>query len=92
MLRFSFSVSPAVVSVYLMEDTQVARILELNDGTRMPVLGLGTWKVALTLISNTCCSLYRESTTGVTFKEFFYYLLKLALGGNSINWKTFVTI
>ncbi|XP_034390955.1 aldo-keto reductase family 1 member B1 isoform X1 [Cyclopterus lumpus] len=27
-----------------MEDTQVARFVELNDGTRMPVLGLGTWK------------------------------------------------
>ncbi|XP_068580153.1 aldo-keto reductase family 1 member B1 [Cebidichthys violaceus] len=27
-----------------MEDSQVARSVELNDGTRMPVLGLGTWK------------------------------------------------
>ncbi|XP_068168841.1 aldo-keto reductase family 1 member B1 [Antennarius striatus] len=27
-----------------LEDTQVARTLELNDGTRMPALGLGTWK------------------------------------------------
>ncbi|XP_035497555.1 aldo-keto reductase family 1 member B1 [Scophthalmus maximus] len=27
-----------------MEAAQVARTLELNDGTRMPVLGLGTWK------------------------------------------------
>ncbi|KAK0132237.1 Aldo-keto reductase family 1 member B15 [Merluccius polli] len=26
-------------------DTQVARILELNDGNRMPILGMGTWKV-----------------------------------------------
>lgn len=28
------------------EDTQVVRTLELNDGRLMPVLGLGTWKVA----------------------------------------------
>ncbi|KAM4734039.1 aldo-keto reductase family 1 member B1 isoform 2-T2 [Anableps anableps] len=27
-----------------MEDTQVARHVQLNDGTRMPLLGLGTWK------------------------------------------------
>ncbi|XP_028285969.1 aldose reductase-related protein 2 [Parambassis ranga] len=26
------------------EDTQAARTLDLNDGRRMPVLGLGTWK------------------------------------------------
>ncbi|KAK2841736.1 hypothetical protein Q5P01_011936 [Channa striata] len=27
-----------------MEDTQVARSVQLNDGNHMPVLGLGTWK------------------------------------------------
>ncbi|XP_047209952.1 aldose reductase-related protein 2 isoform X2 [Girardinichthys multiradiatus] len=27
-----------------MEDTQVVRHVQLNDGTRMPLLGLGTWK------------------------------------------------
>ncbi|XP_068459432.1 aldo-keto reductase family 1 member B1 isoform X2 [Clinocottus analis] len=28
-----------------MEDTQVFRFVELNDGTRMPALGFGTWKI-----------------------------------------------
>ncbi|KAK5609251.1 hypothetical protein CRENBAI_014107 [Crenichthys baileyi] len=34
-----------------MEDTQVVRHVQLNDGTRMPLLGLGTWKVVLLLIT-----------------------------------------
>lgn len=55
-LRFSFCFPLAVVLLYSMEDTQVARTIELNDGTQMPVLGLGTWKVASTLITNVCFS------------------------------------
>ncbi|XP_071346233.1 aldose reductase-related protein 2 [Trachinotus anak] len=32
--------------MYSMEDTQVARTIELNDSRQMPVLGLGTWKAS----------------------------------------------
>ncbi|XP_037621891.1 aldo-keto reductase family 1 member B1 [Sebastes umbrosus] len=41
--------------MYSTEDTQVARTIELNDGTQMPVLGFGTWK---------SCSLPRSSVQG----------------------------
>ncbi|XP_037538612.1 aldo-keto reductase family 1 member B1 [Nematolebias whitei] len=30
--------------MYSMDDTPVVRHVQLNDGTRMPLLGLGTWK------------------------------------------------
>lgn len=33
-----------------MEDKQEARTIDLNDGTKMPLLGLGTWTVTLHLI------------------------------------------
>lgn len=44
--------------MYSMEGTQVARTIELNDGTHMPVLGLGTWKVASTVTLYTISALY----------------------------------
>ncbi|XP_038561048.1 aldo-keto reductase family 1 member B1 isoform X2 [Micropterus salmoides] len=52
--------------MYSIEDTQVARTIELNDGTRMPVLGLGTWKGA---VEAAIAAGYRHIDTAYCYKN-----------------------